>query len=167
VRNIKILVLLLSLILTGCKTAIKGKDILIYNLKGYSEQEKSNLLELKLDDKYQNLLNPEISGENFKEVYASWKKLHVDLYRYLNKNNFEWDVNSEKIKIFNKIYFTKEGKIEFYVFKILNDVSQEKVYEYKSLVKNFSKNFQINLRRDFKFAQCGKASFPIIKSRKL
>jgi hypothetical protein len=166
VKNIKILVLIAFLILTRCDTAVNEKGILIYNLNEHSEEEKSNFLKLKLDDNYPNLLNPEISEENLKEVYESWKKLHVDLYRYLNKNNFEWEATSEKIKIFNKFYFTKEGEIEFYVFKILNDVSQEKVSEYENLVQKFSKNIQISLKRDFKFAQCGKASLPN-KSRKL
>ena len=122
---------------------------------------------MKSYENYPNLLNPEISKENFKEVADSWKKLHLELYQFLKINNFKWESNSEKIKIFNNIYFTKEGKIKVYVYKILSDVNKSKVDDYEILVKEFFKKFQIDLKRDFNFAQCGKASLPNIKNKNL
>ena len=118
---------------------------------------------MNLDENYPNLLNIKTSDKNYKEVITSWKKLHSDLNQFLQHNNFDWETNSENIKIFNKIYFTKKGKIKVYAYRILSDVSDEKTIEYGNLVKEFAKNIQINIERDVNFAQCGKASLPNTK----
>jgi hypothetical protein len=156
-----------SLLLIGCKPVLKEEGVKIFNLNKYSEKEKNYFLEMNLDKNHPNLLDPKISDENFKEVVNSWKKLHSDLYQFLKKNNFDWESNSENIKIFNKIYFTSEGEIKVYAYKILNDVSKEKANEYEGLIKEFSENFKISLKRDFDFSQCGKASLPNIKKQNL
>lgn len=159
-KNLMFLILAFSFLFLGCKHELKEKVVLVFNLNEYSEKEKSVFLEMNLDENHPNLLDPNINVETFKEVTNSWKKLHSDLYQFLKKNNFDWDSNSKNIKVFNKIYFTSEGKIKVYAFRILSDISKEKTIEYEALIKEFTKNIKINIKRDFNFAQCGKASFP-------
>tara|TARA_R110001606_G_C14950722_1_gene600510 strand:- start:44 stop:547 length:504 start_codon:yes stop_codon:yes gene_type:complete len=155
--------LVFSFLFFGCKSELKEEGVLVFNLNEYSEKEKSVFLEMNLDENHPNLLDPNINVETFEEVSNSWKKLHSDLYQFLKKNNFDWDSNSKNIKVFNKIYFTSEGKIKVYAFRILSDISKEKNIEYEALIKEFTKSIRINIERDFNFAQCGKASFPNVK----
>jgi len=153
----KKLVLICLLIAISCSNK-KENNVLVFNVG--DDKTRVELIEMELDKKHPNLLNPSISKKNYDSVLGSWTELHKELNDFLNKNNFEWDVNEEKIKIFNKIYFDKSGKVKVYAFRILNRNAAKKSDEYGQLMLKFLKGIKISIARDFDFAQCGKISLP-------
>jgi hypothetical protein len=162
----RIIFVLLITFLIGCKTEPKEKitaEVFVFNLKNMNERLKIDFQKLELDKNHPNLLNPSISKDSIKSVYASWTKLHQDLNIFLKKKNFDWGIEDEKIKLFNKIYFTENGQIKIYAYNIFNEVTEEKARMYGELVKEFSKGIRISVERDFDFAQCGKIVFPNLK----
>ncbi len=159
-KNLSFTLLIIFCFCYGCKLDSKEENVLVFNLNTISEIEQKDFLKMNLDKNHPNLLNPDISNLDFEIVVESWTKLHSDLYHFLKDHNFKWNSKKENIKIFNKIYFTKKGKIKVYAFKILEDISEDKIIEYEKLVNEFANNAKINVKRDIDFAQCGKASLP-------
>lgn len=113
---------------------------------------------LKLDDYYPNLLDPKLSSESdYKKVVLSWTKFHQEISSYLKEAQFQWEAADSSISIVNKIYFDKDGRVEYYVFRITNpSVSAKKKAEFTQIILDFSKNVKIDLIREEQFSQCGK-----------
>lgn len=130
----------------------------VYNLDDKEQSEKAK--QLKLDDAYANLLNPQVSKDEFKAVYGSWSDFHKEIGEYIKQENFNWGVADSTITLVNKIYFDKEGKVEHFLFKVWNEkVSNDKKAEYQLLLNKFIENSGVNLKRDKQFAQCGKVKY--------
>ncbi|SED37387.1 hypothetical protein SAMN04487765_0026 [Tenacibaculum sp. MAR_2010_89] len=161
-RSKVIIVLFFMFLVFGCNTKKDKKDteVLVFNLKDQTEKEKINFLKLKLDESHQNLLNPSISKDSIGKVYKSWSELHNNLYKFLVKNNFNWGVKKKNIKLFNKIYFNKDGGIKVYAFRIYDSVSEINTQKYKKLIKEFAKEVKVSIKKSDDFAQCGKISLP-------
>lgn len=142
------------------KVALKSdahkEMVTIYNFHNTEDLEKFR--NLKLDDSYDNLLNPQI--DNFEEVLNSWTEFHQRIGQFLADNNFAWGVDDENILMMQKIYFSANGEIEHYFFNVVNkNVSAEKKEEFSKLLEVFSKDNKINLQRLEGFAQCGKTKY--------
>ena len=153
------LFVLIILVSISCQKPIeKEQKVQIFNVADPSKMAEFG--KLKLDETHENLLNPTISKDNFDVVYKSWVDLHQNLNSYLVKNGFNWGISDEKIKIFNRIYFKKNGEIKTYVYRIYNEITQEKAAEYGVLIEKFLEKEQISLTRGTDFAQCGKMSLP-------
>jgi hypothetical protein len=155
--------MLCGLILVGCSTQNKPKEkeaetseVTVFSLA--SADDKKEFSTLKLDDTHLNMLNPKIAKEKHEEAMQSWTDIHVELNQFLHKEEFDWGTDAERIKIFNKIYFQKDGRVKYYVYGVYADVSPEKVTAFGKLAKEFFANQKISLTRDVDFAQCGKAS---------
>ncbi|MFY0629924.1 MAG: hypothetical protein JXR05_06045 [Flavobacteriaceae bacterium] len=160
--------LLALFVISGCQKAVNKENeekVLVFNVA--NQVELSEFGKLKLDESHLNLLNPKISKDSFEVVYKSWTDLHQNLHGYLVENNFDWGVADEKIKILNRIYFKKNGKVKTYVYRVYNKITDEKAKEYGELMKGFLREEQISLTRGMDFAQCGKMSLPNIKKQKL
>ena len=160
--------LLFVSIFYGCKVGEKKEEkesVLIFNVA--DTIERAEFGRLALDETHLNLLNPSISKDSFNVVYKSWAKLHQNVHAYLESNDFDWGIADEKIKIFNRIYFKKDGSIKTYVYRIYNTITEEKAKEYGKLMKEFLKEEQISITRGTDFAQCGKMSLPNSKNQKL
>ena len=116
---------------------------------------------LNLDSLYSNLLDPrKVTKEERQVVIKSWSKFHEKISEYTKKENFKWEVLDSTVKISNKIYFDKNGNVQYYYFKILNpNVTSEKRIEYEKLLLKFSVNEKIDLQRENKFAQCGNIKY--------
>jgi hypothetical protein len=62
--------------------------------------------------------------------------------------------------MFSKIYFDKNGKVEYYVFNIKNaSVTEDKKEQFRKVLSKFSKNIKLDIQREKAFAQCGKISY--------
>ena len=153
----KKLVLFSLLIVISCTKKV-NKEVLVFNVD--DKGTKVELSNMDLDKKHPNLLNPSISKGDYDSVLSSWVDLHKELQKYLNQNNFDWGIDDDKIKIFNKIYFDKNGRVEAYVYKVLSKNTEKKSDEYGKLMLSFLKEIKISVVRDFPFAQCGKISLP-------
>ncbi|MFD2566398.1 hypothetical protein [Pseudotenacibaculum haliotis] len=158
VRICSVFVLLLSFACKSEKTSDTIADVKIFNVA--NEDDRKEFSVLKLDDTHVNLLNPTISKDGFEAIYKSWSQFHYDLNDFLTSKNFTWGVDDENIKLFNRIYFTKEGKVKAYAYRVYNQVGKEKTEEYGKVIGDFLKSKQISLTRDVAFAQCGKMSLP-------
>ncbi len=119
------------------------------------------LKQLNLDKAYDNLLNPNLStDEEYTKILSSWQKFHAKVNTVLKENGFSWDAKTPSVTIVNKVYFNSEGKVNYLIANILNDVvTKAKKDEYvKLLSKNINK-LSIDLKRDHQFAQCGKVKY--------
>ena len=116
---------------------------------------------LNMDDKCINLLDPRNTAEDEREsVINSWSNFHKKVTKFLEEENFDWEVPDSTIRIYNRIYFDKDGNINYYVFNIKNpSISMEKKVEFENVLLKFSKNVQLELQRDQEFAQCGKTKY--------
>ena len=150
----------------SCKEVEKGKSKTLaatakvgtYNFDNKEEVSEYNRLDL--DKTHPNLLNPNLSKDDYQEIIESWKSLHQEIGSYLAKNDFDWGVEDTSVTIVHKIYFTPEGEIKNYFFNILNEeVPMEKKEKFGELVSNFSANNRISIQRDQSFAQCGKTRY--------
>lgn len=149
------MIIILFISSTSCKEKQKSK---VYNLDNKVISEK--LKPLKLDDRYANLLNPQISGDEFQVIYKSWGEFHTSIGAFVNKENFNWGVADSTITLVNKIYFDKTGKVDYFLFKVRNEnVTNTKKEAYQKLLNKFIKNMRVNLKRDSQFAQCGKVEY--------
>ena len=116
---------------------------------------------LNLDHTYTNLLDPRnVAPEEYQAITASWAAFHKKVDKYLKATDFKWNVPDSTISIVNRIYFDKNGAIEYYMFRVINpSVPAEKRAEFEAVLQEFSKEVQLDLSRDEQFAQCGKTKY--------
>lgn len=149
----------------GCKHNPKEEKIAdVKNPKVVNFDNKlafNEFSKLNLDDKCVNLLDPSNTSEaERKSVFNSWSNLHKNVTRFLKEEKFDWEVPDSTISIYNRIYFDKNGNINYYVFNINNpSVTEEKKAEFENVLLKFSKNVQLELQRDQEFSQCGKTKY--------
>ncbi|MGB1218023.1 MAG: hypothetical protein ACPG5P_09110 [Saprospiraceae bacterium] len=119
------------------------------------------LKELSLDNKYTNLLNPKnTSDDEYEDVLESWTSFHQEMKEMMDVSGFDWGVPDSMIHLVNRIYFDKEGKMEYYSYRILNpSISAKKNREFGELISSIGSQININLQRGDKFAQCGKVVY--------
>jgi hypothetical protein len=117
--------------------------------------------ELNLDSSYTNLLDPRnVTESEYKDVKASWSEFHKKVSKFIKEENFKWEVPDSTISIVNRIYFDKNGTIDYYAFKILNpSIPAEKRIEFEKILKKFSKEIKLELKRNEQYAQCGKTKY--------
>ena len=117
--------------------------------------------ELNLDSTYMNLLDPKNTTElEYKAVIQSWSEFHQKVSKFIKQENFHWEVPDSTISIVNRIYFNKNGTVDYYGFKILNQsIPAEKRKEYENVLQKFSESIKLDLPRDKKYAQCGKIKY--------
>lgn len=116
---------------------------------------------LNLDSTYTNLLDPKnVTESEYKAVTESWSEFHQKVLKFIKEENFKWEVTDSTISIVNRIYFDKNGTIDYYAFKILNtSIPSEKRAEYEKVLQKFSKEVKLDLQRNEQFAQCGKIKY--------
>ncbi len=126
-----------------------------------NKTEFNDYRKLNLDSLYPNLLNPSKSSEKeFKAVVKSWGEFHQKVSSFMKDEDFNWSVKDSTISIVNKIYFNKNGTIDYFFFRILNpSIPDSKKIEFESVLQKFSKSIRMNLARDSKYAQCGKTKY--------
>jgi hypothetical protein len=126
-----------------------------------NSKELKAFRELNLDSTYVNLLDPRNTSESeYKSVMHSWSEFHQNIAEFIEQENFQWEVPDSTISIVNRIYFNKNGTIDYYGFKILNpSISAEKRNEYEIVLQKFSEHIHLDLLRDEKYAQCGKIKY--------
>ena len=134
------------------------KKVRVYNFD--NKTELSEFSKLKLDKTHPNLLNPKISASDYKAVKTSWIDLHQRIGKYLSDKEFNWEVKDSTITILQKIYFSPNGEVENYFFKVQNkNVAKEKKEEFSNLITEFLSLNKIQFKKDQSFAQCGKTSY--------
>jgi hypothetical protein len=156
VTIVAILLVLISCTSEGNTTKEQQSEVMVFNLA--DDADKKKFSSLQLDKTHLNMLDPSTAKESHKEALKSWTDIHYGLNEFLKKEQFDWGVKSERIKIFNKIYFQKDGHVKYYVYGIHTDVPAESKAAFGKLAQQFFTTEKISLTRDVDFAQCGKAS---------
>ena len=130
-------------------------------VSGNNNAAYNALKKMNLDSTYTNLLDPRnVTTDEYKIVAKSWSEFHKKLSHFIKEENFKWEVSDSTITIMNRIYFDKNGTIDYYTFKIKNSsVTDEKIVEYEKVLQKFSGNVKLDLKRDEKYAQCGKIKY--------
>ncbi|MDA9056462.1 hypothetical protein N9K49_01270 [Flavobacteriaceae bacterium] len=153
---------ILILIIIGfisCKKTVVIKEPKV--VSGNDKTAYNALKKMNLDSTYTNLLDPRnVTADEYKLVAASWSGFHKKLSHFIKEENFKWEVPDSTITIMNRIYFDKNGTIDYYTFKIKNSsVTDEKIVEYKKVLQKFSENVKLDLKRTKNYAQCGKITY--------
>ena len=156
IMKIKCFILLIVLGVYSCKTN-ETNDVLNLAIDDQYQQYE----DLKLSEAYVDLMDPRNSDKADPEkVYASWSNFHQQIGNILAKENFSWGTDEPIIRMQNKVYFNKEGKVEHYAFFIgTSSVTEEKQKEFGEIVQKHLSEIKINLERKEQFAQCGRISY--------
>lgn len=139
-----------------------SKDEEKFRVVGFHDRTNfEKFKELKLDDSYVNLLNPMFSKkEEFKDVLKSWGDFHNKVNEVLVANDFSWEIPDSSITVVNRIYFNKDGGVNYFLVNVRNDnVSDEVKNKYITLLNTHLDELSIELKREDKFAQCGKVKY--------
>ncbi|OZV68175.1 hypothetical protein [Winogradskyella aurantia] len=159
------LLILMIIGFLGCKQKPSEEKIVeVKNPKVVNFDNKlafNEFSKLNLDDKCVNLLDPTNTSEaERKSVINSWSNFHKNVTRFLKEEKFDWEVADSTISIYNRIYFDKNGNINYYVFNINNpSITEEKKAEFENVLLKFSKDVQLDLQRNQAFSQCGKTTY--------
>jgi hypothetical protein len=157
-------ILLTTLLLSVSPDLFAQNDPSLLRTKVVSFSDKAALseyVEAELDTKYPNLMSPENQKNNSEEIMSAWKEIHQQVYGLTVASGFDWGVPDENIQLLHKIYFDKEGKVEYYFFRVFNDdVSEEKKKAFQDLLDRHLHQLSISFSQDTRFAQCGKSAYP-------
>lgn len=115
----------------------------------------------ELDSVYTSAVHTDKSKAVFRskkmqrKMAAAYTGMLTDLGQFLHKNGFRWE---KQTRCFNRIYFSPEGKIEYFLFdfggKPEDRPSAEKQAEFTGLLRLFIQDFRLPLSAPVKFAQC-------------
>lgn len=157
------ILILLIIGFISCKQTSK-ETVIIIEPKVVSGNDKTAYNALKimnLDSTYTNLLDPKnVTEDEYQIVSKSWSEFHKELSQFIKNENFKWEVPDSTITIMNRIYFDKNGTIDYYTFKIKNSsVTDEKIVEYEKVLQKFSRDVKLDLKRTENYAQCGKIKY--------
>jgi hypothetical protein len=114
-----------------------------------------------LDSIYASGINADSSLSVFKnnqENYiAAYQKMLQDLGNYLKENHFLWN---KPTKGFNRIYFDKSGKIDYFLYNFRPEqLTVEEEIQFNELLQSFVSSFVFSLNADKKFAQCSPVTY--------
>lgn len=129
----------------------------------FQEMEKNGISMTKLDSIYPNATHADknlgvFKGKKEEKFSKAWVDFYTELMTYFGKNGLIW---GKQTYCFNKIYFSKEGKVAywFFNFKQADNIPQEKQETYSKLLKEFSNKYQIKIKSKSNFSQCASVDF--------
>lgn len=127
----------------------------------FNEAKNNNIRTSQLDSIYLSGIHSDTSLAVFKnnteEYVAAYQKLLQDLGKYLKANNFLWE---KATKGFNRIYFTMEGKIDYFLYSFRPDqLTAEQEKRFDELLNKFIANYKFPLTAKIKFAQCSQVTY--------
>lgn len=116
-----------------------------------------------LDSVYQSAVNIDTSLAVFKteqeqdSLATQFTQLLNDLGAFLYKNKFYC---SDTVRCFNRIYFSPDGTIDYFLFSFLDKAKRkkptpEKEEHFKALLNLFIQDYHITLKAKTRFVQCG------------
>lgn len=128
----------------------------------FNEAKENNIRTSYLDSIYPNAIHyTDTSLAVFKTnqdvLLSAYQKLLQDLGKHLKANDFFWD---KPTKGFNRIYFNKDGKIDYFLYNFRADqltIEQEK--KFGELLNKFIIDYQFPLTAKTGFAQCSPVTY--------
>src|SRR5699024_3529092 len=122
-----------------------------------SQSPKSDRL---LDKEYPSAASAKPNKGVFKDKQPEFMQAYRNLLRevaiYLNDKGIDWGENTIFV---NRIYFSKAGFINYFLFNTPNkSLNNDKIKKY---LTEFSKDYRFPVTSDTSFRQCGTAPFRI------
>jgi hypothetical protein len=132
----------------------------------FNEAKAQGLSSAHLDSLYASGLSSDptlgVFKNNQAEYIKSYQNLLQDLGKYLKKNNFDW---VKPVKGFNRIYFDKSGKIDYFLYSFHPDqLTANQENRFGELLAGFIVEYRFQLSADKNFSQCSAVTYmPIDK----
>ncbi len=128
-------------------------------------RKEASISMLELDIIYLNAVHADSTkpavflGDAQKEWYDTWGKFLKDFGKHLKENGFYWEEDS---RFFNKIYFSKEGKVEYFLYSTKSELfTPEKEKQFAALARSFIAEYELKIEAPISgnFSQCGGIRF--------
>ncbi|TAH39882.1 MAG: hypothetical protein EYC69_12300 [Bacteroidetes bacterium] len=127
----------------------------------FSEAKIANVNVEHLDSVYRSAVHVDTTLSVFKnrdnEVGESYFEMLQKLGKFLKSRDFKWE---KPTKGFNRIYFNKDGGIDYFIYSFRPDQltpKQEKQFE--QLLNEFIKDYRFPLTAEVGFAQCSPVTY--------
>ncbi len=91
-------------------------------------------------------------------VINSFQGMLHDMLDYLDQQNFKWN---DTLLMFNKVYFDKSGKIDYYTYRILSKkgITPEQEKNFRGLLTTFIQTYRFPMKGNANFSQVSEAVF--------
>lgn len=122
----------------------------------FSDAEKNGIRISNLDSIYLSAVHSDstksVFHRNQEEFIQSYQKMLQELGTFLKQNNFKW---GKQTRCFNRIYFNKNGKVDYFVYKFSQgELTEEKEKQFQDLLLQFLQSYSFPLKSSSGFAQC-------------
>lgn len=132
----------------------------------FQQAEKQGISIKHLDSMYMSAVHSDSSLAVFKTateqeaLQKAYTKLLQDFNKFLLQKDFKWE---KPTKCFNRIYFTPEGTIDYFLFNFLgkpeNKPSEKVEAEFVRLLNVFIADYRFALTAKTRFAQCSPTTY--------
>ena len=133
----------------------------------FRETDQHGVSVKHLDSIYKSAVHVDTSLAVFKTekeqemMYNAYVQLLQEFGKTLTANDFRWD---KPTRCFNRIYFNKNGTIDYFLFNFIGKTaedkpSEEKQIEFQKLLNIFIAGYRFPLTSKVKFAQCSPTTY--------
>jgi len=123
----------------------------------FEKANEHSILISELEQTYQSAIHTDTTLAVFKSkdqentLVGAYQKLVKDLHKFLKKNNFYW---TKPTRCFQRIYFDKNGKIDYFIYDFKQEVPQDEKQEFDRLLNEFIQKYEFGAKAPVKFSQC-------------
>jgi len=93
---------------------------------------------------------------NTNEFIESYYQMLRDFGKFLGNNDFKWETQT---KCFNRIYFNKDGKVDYFLYNFNSELSDEMKARFDILLNEFIKDYQFPMSAEVPFSQCSPVTY--------
>ena len=129
----------------------------------FQEMETNGITMTKLDSIFPNATSADktlgvFKGKNMDKFSKAWGNFYMELMEYCGKCGLVW---GQQTYCFNKVYFTKEGKVDywFFNFKKTDNIPQEKQDAFRKILNEYCLKNKIKIKAKSNFSQCASVDF--------
>ncbi len=160
-----VITLLAVVILVGCnQSKTINKKPVVFDLS--DRDTRMNFDFEKYDTVYTNLLNTATNDAEGDSLFNLWVEYRKKLESVIKENHFDWETTDSSIILWDRVYCTSKGEVEYYLYYVLdtafqNTISEERRFAYGDFIKEQLPQLKYPLTRDYKYAQCGTIRYHI------
>lgn len=124
------------------------------------DSQKASELGLGLEDldaRYKSAINakPEKavfkSDEEQQELLKAYTDFLQQIGAFISEKKFSWDT---KIRGWNRIYMKADGTVEYFIYRLPEDLPVEKKLQFENLLRQFLANHKFPIESPVPFSQC-------------
>lgn len=126
------------------------------NVLSFSQADEQHISIETIDNQYPDAIhaNPEqaLFSTNQAEFIQEYQNFIQELAQHLNEYGFFWE---EPTRIFNRIYFSKEGTVDYFFYNEEHaGFTDSQMEEFNKIVADFITNHSLNIESESTYAQC-------------